>query len=63
MAEVYRRKIALDKIIYPYFNCSDIILFKRHQQPKIKVPLIMKLEKSVKFSVRCDADIKFINSF
>ena len=62
MTEVYRRKLALDKYT-PTLTAvtlfySRIILKKLTTENKTT---FRKLEKSVKFSVKCDADIKFIN--
>ena len=60
MTEVYRRKLALDKYT-PTLTAvtlfySRIILKKLTTENKTT---FRKLEKSVKFSVKCDADIKF----
>ena len=57
MAEVYRRKLALDKYTST-FNCSDIILFPDYLKKLTteNKTTFRKLEKSVKFSVKCDAD-------
>ena len=57
-----RRKLALDKYT-PTLTAvtlfySRIILKKLTTENKTT---FRKLEKSVKFSVKCDADIKFIN--
>ena len=62
MTEVYRRKLALDKYT-PTLTAvtlfySRIILKKLTTENKTT---FRKLDKSVKFSVKCDADIKFIN--
>ena len=63
MTEVYRRKLALDKYtptltaVTLFYSC--IILKKLTTENKTTFG---KLEKSVKFSVKCDADIKFINT-
>ena len=62
MTEVYRRKLALYKYT-PTLTAvtlfySRIILKKLTTENKTT---FRKLEKSVKFSVKCDADIKFIN--
>ena len=62
MTEVYRRKLALDKYT-PTLTAvtlfySRIILKKLTTENKT---IFRKLEKSVKFCVKCDADIKFIN--
>ena len=63
MTEVYRRKLALDKYT-PTLTAvtlfySRIILKKLTTENKTT---FRKLEKSVKFSVKCDADIKFMIS-
>ena len=60
MTEVYRRKLALDKYT-PTLTAvtlfySRIILKKLTTENKT---IFRKLEKSVKFCVKCDADIKF----
>ena len=60
MTEVYRRKLALDKYT-PALTAvtlfySRIILKKLTTENKTT---FRKLEKSVKFNVKCDADIKF----
>ena len=60
MTEVYRRKFVLDKYT-PTLTAvtlfySRIILKKLTTENKTT---FRKLEKSVKFSVKCDADIKF----
>ena len=66
MAEVYRRKLALDKytptltaVTYIHY-ISRIILKKLTTENK---STFRKLEKSVKFSLKCDADIKLINFY
>ena len=61
---MYRRKLALDEYI-PTLTAvtlfySRIILKKLRTENKTT---FRKLEKSVKFSVKCDADIKFIYIF
>ena len=63
MTEVYRRKLALDKYT-PTLTAvtlfySRIILKKLTTENKTT---FRKLEKSVKFSVKCDADIKLVNN-
>ena len=55
MAEVYRRKFALTAVTLFY---SRIISKKFISENKTT---FRKLEKSVKFSVKCDVDIKFYN--
>ena len=62
MTEVYRRKLALDK--YTLTLTAVTLFYSRISLKKLTTEnktTFRKLEKSVKFSVKCDADIKFIN--
>ena len=65
MAELYRQKLALEKYIYistltaVTLFYSQIILKKLTTENKTT---FRKLKKSVKFSVKCESDIKFINN-
>ena len=63
MAEVYRRKLALD-IIYTPTLTAVTLFYSRIILKKLTIEnetTFRKLEKSVKFSVKCDTDIKIIN--
>ena len=57
MAEVYRRKFVKYTLTAVTLFYSGIILKKLTTENKTT---FRKLEKSVKLSVKCDADIKFI---
>ena len=62
MMEVYRRKLALDK--YNPILTAVTLFYFRNILKKLATEsksTFKKIQKSVKFSVKCDADIKLIN--
>ena len=62
MAEAYRRKLVLDK--YTLILTAVTLFYSRIILKKLTTEnktTFRKFEKSVKFSVKCDADIKFDN--